>query len=477
VTIWEYRSTAPLSGARIAPVLNPITAFAALSLLFGTLIIMATPPLRGPDETAHFLRAYGIALGDIVPSTGDAQSRKGIFLAARLYEGFEFFESVRVKEKDAGWFGYGPVFQTYFSHQSAPIDSDPPPVFVPYGGSEGYSPVAYLPQVAAALAARALDLDFVATLYLMRFAGLAAMTAMIAYAIAISPQLAWAFVTIAMLPAALYGRSVVNADGSALAAAMLVAALWLRGFLSPHGHRPGQLSFWMVFSALTKPTNLAFVLLGLMIPTRRWPAVVLATLPAIGVALFWSVQSGADSGAWRMVEITGQEAAAFDPVVKFSHWLNYPLHFPAAVIGAIDEKAVGELWLQAIGILGLFDTPLQDWVYATVSVLLVSTLFARLPLKPAARGKVAMTAAIVTLAYVVSVYFVCYLSFTPLEANMVWGVQGRYFVPCLPVLAIAVASVVNRGPDERLRAALAISAGVLSGSASIDAIMRADWHI
>jgi uncharacterized membrane protein len=477
VAIWEYRSTVPLSGARSAPVLNPLMAFTALSLLFGILIIVATPPLRGPDETAHFLRAYGIALGDIVPSTSDAQSRKGIFLPSRLYEGFDFFESVRTKEKGRGWFGYGPVFRTYFSHRSAAIESDPPTVFVPYGGSEGYSPVAYLPQVMAALAARALDLDFVPTLYVMRFAGLAAMTAMIAYAIAISPQLAWTFVTIATLPAALYGRSVVSADGSALAAAMLVAALWLRGFLSPHGHRAGQFSFWMMFSALNKPTNLAFVLLGLMIPTRRWPAVVLATLPAIGAALFWTVHSGADSGAWRMVEITGQDAAAFDPVVKLSHLLNHPLHFPAAVIGAIRENDLGELWRQAIGVLGLFDTVLQDWVYPTVSVLLVSTFFARLPLTPAARGQVAITAAVAACAYAVSVYLVCYLSFTPLDANIVWGVQGRYFVPCVPVVAIAFASAVNRGPEEWLRAGLAISAGVLSGSASIDAIMRADWHV
>jgi len=350
------------------------------------------------------------------PPQSTHRSRKGIFLAFRLYEGFEFFEDVRVKEKAKGWFGYGSVFQNHLSHHSAPADSDQPGVFVPYGGSEGYSPVAYLPQVAAALAKRALDLEFVATLYLMRFAGLAAMTAMIAHAIAIAPQLGWTFVTIAMLPAALYGRSVVNADGSALAAAMLVAALWLRGFLSPHGHRPGQLSFWM--------TNLAFVLLGLVIPTRRWPDVGLATLPAIGVAPFWSLQSGADNGAWRMVEITGQDAAAFDPVVKFSHWLDYPLHFPAAVFGAIDEKeALGELWRQAIGVLGLFDTVLQDWVYPTISVLLVSALFVRLPLTPAARGQVAIAAALVALAYAISVYLVCYLSFTPLGANIVWGVQ------------------------------------------------------
>jgi uncharacterized membrane protein len=68
-----------------------------------------------------------------------------------------------------------------------------------------------------------------------------------------------------------------------------------------------------------------------------------------------------------------------------------------------------------------------------------------------------------------------YLVFTPLNANTVWGVQGRYFVPILSLVAIAVAAVVNRAPDERFSAALAISAAVLSGSASVEAILRTDW--
>jgi hypothetical protein len=70
---------------------NPVTAFITVSLVFGTLIILATPPLRGPDETAHFLRAYGVAQGDIVPSQRDAEGRKGILLPPRLYESFDFF--------------------------------------------------------------------------------------------------------------------------------------------------------------------------------------------------------------------------------------------------------------------------------------------------------------------------------------------------------------------------------------------------
>ena len=88
---------------------------------------------------------------------------------------------------------------------------------MPYAGSEGYSPAAYLPQAAAAVLARAAGLGFLQTFYLMRLAGFAAMTAVLAYAIALTPALKWAFVAIAMLPSALYGRAVINADAAAFA--------------------------------------------------------------------------------------------------------------------------------------------------------------------------------------------------------------------------------------------------------------------
>ena len=449
-----------------------------MSLLFGTLIILATPPLRGPDETAHFLRAYGVAQGDIVPSVRDAQGRKGVLIPQRLYEGFDFFESVRIQEKEAG-FAYGPVFRAYFNRRPARVDLERVPTFVAYAGSEGYSPVAYLPQVAAALMARALDLDFVATFYLMRFAGLAALTGLIAYAIAMLPNLAWAFLAISMLPAAIYGRSVINADGSALASAMVVTAFWLRGILLPQLHILGPQSFWMMLCALTKAPNLVFILLGLMplrgMPGRRWHLLALTILPAIAVAVIWTFSSGADTATWRMVEITGQNLDAFNPAVKLTYLLDHPLHFPAAVIIALHEKDLGEFWRQVIGVLGLFDTVLQRWVYPTVSVLFLCTFLTRLPLATAARYQVATVATITVLVYIVVVYFVCYLAFTPLDESTVWGVQGRYFVPILSLVAIMVATVVNRGPDERLSAALAISAAVLSGCACIEAILRTDW--
>ena len=86
-----------------------------------------------------------------------------------------------------------------------------------------------------------------------------------------------------------------------------------------------------------------------------------------------------------------------------------------------------------------------------------------------------MVAAVTALAYAVAIYLICYLVFTPPDADRVWGVQGRYFLPVLPLAAIMIATLVDRAPDERITAALAISAAVLAGGASLEAILRADW--
>jgi hypothetical protein len=44
----------------------PVRIFLLLSGLFGILIFL-TPPMRGPDEPAHFIRAYGISQGQVIP--------------------------------------------------------------------------------------------------------------------------------------------------------------------------------------------------------------------------------------------------------------------------------------------------------------------------------------------------------------------------------------------------------------------------
>lgn len=459
--------------------LNPVVLFAILSAVVGTLLIAVTPPLRGPDETAHFVRAYGLSQGIIIPDERDSAGRKGIFMPGNLYLGFRYFESVRVSEKEPG-FGYEQAFAKYSGGARAAVEGQSvAAAFVPYEGSEGYSPVAYLPQAAAALAARLAGLDFLPTLYLMRLAGLAAMTAVVAFAIALAGPLGWAFMAIALLPAAIYGRAVINADGAAVAFAMVAAALYLRAVRDINPLRRG---LWLCLCVLSKPPNLAFVALEILrrpLPElrRNWLAAALVVVPPVLLTVLWTLASSADVAAWRLVELHGERLEEFDPAWKLAFMLNNPSHLPMSFLGLLQSIDAGEFWRQVIGVLGLFDTVLAYWVYPVVSVLLLATFFVRLDADRPERYRLARAALASALLYVLAVLLIFYLIWTPVHDTAIRGVQGRYFVPILPLLAIATAALVNALPDRRLPALSAVAVGVLSGAASIAAVLRADWNL
>jgi hypothetical protein len=460
---------------------NPVAVFIVLSAVFGSAIIAAAPPLRGPDESQHFLRALGLAQGDVVPSMRDEAGRKGILLPLSFHRDFSLFDSWQSTHR-GDRFSYRRVFEAYRHDESEPAlpASQDERIFVPYAGAEGYSPAAYLPQAAAALLARAADLGFLPTFYLMRIAGFTAMSAVVAYAIALTPALKWAFVAIALLPSSLYGRAVINADAAAFAYSLLIVAMFLRAAAGASGPSPASRSGWMVLCVLSKPPNLAFVLLEWMRVApeqmrRTSLTSALAIVPAIAAAVVWTAVSSADVAAWRLVDITGRTPEELDPAWKLRFMLAHPLDFPSALLGTLQSKNLVELWRQMIGVLGLFDTVLRPWIYSVVGLLLAATFVS--PLRLATRARCGLVAVTAALAYCFAVALIFYLVWTPTRADEIWGLQGRYFVPVLALIAVAVAALLDRDPDPRVTATLAIAAAVISGAGSIDAILRADWDM
>jgi uncharacterized membrane protein len=457
---------------------HPACIFSVASTILGVALAGVAPPLRGPDETAHFLRAYGIGQGDLLASGSDGRGRKGLVVPIAFYRQFNVFESWQSANRGDS-FSYRRVFEQYQADQRASIEASVPSVFVPYGGSEGYSPAAYLPQAAAAAAARGAGLGFLETFYLMRLAGLFAMTAVMTYAIAITPALKWPFVAIAMLPSALYGRAVINADAAALAYSLVMVALFLRGIAGLPRAASSVRSLWLLLCVLSKPPNAVFVLLEWLshspaLLRRRFWHVAAVGLPALAAALLWTAVSSADVAAWRLVELTGANVEQFSPAWKLRFMAANPLAFPRALLGLFSKTDPVEFCRQLVGVLGLFDTVLRPWFYQLIGLLLVATWLT--PLGGGRRLACALAALLTTLAYSFVIVLIFYLVWTPINADQIWGVQGRYFVPVLPLLAAALAAALNRGLDRRFTAACAVTLGLLSGIGCVDAILRADWN-
>src|SRR5215216_7724136 len=315
------RNTLSLVWTRIG--LHPATAFIFLSIAFGSLVTIVTPPLRGPDEISHFLRTYSYARGELLPAA-EVDGRKGTFVEPELYEQLFFFRSAgewfaTATEKDVR---YGQVMAVYRDVAGrADDDSDQAAIFAPFAGTEGYTPIAYLPYIAAAAIGRLLGLDVPDLVLLMRLFGLAAFTGLVAYAIRVSPILKWAFVLIAMLPVSLYNRSVLSADGAALSSALVITALCVGGVRKFSAGPVWERSLWMTLCALSKQPQIVFLLLELMgsrfkeLP-RRWRNLLIVMLPCLVLSPLWVITVSADVAAWRLQGDRYHAPEEFDPVWK-----------------------------------------------------------------------------------------------------------------------------------------------------------------
>jgi uncharacterized membrane protein len=458
-------------------VARPATVFIVLSMLFGLIIMALNPPLRGPDEPAHLLRSYGYASGEILPNA-EVDGRKGLYVPAAWNDGVEFYiaKQLRFWKDKTGYAGH---FAEYRRQQAAtPANDNRPAAFRLYEGSEAYTPIAYLPYIAAGIIARLAGFDFLATIYLMRLFGLVAMTAVAAYAIALTPRLKWAFFLIAMIPAALYGRTAVSADGATVSYAMVVTALCLRaacGLPSSTRQRAG----WMLLCVLAKPPQIAFVLLEAMVRRWRevpghWKAAACVILPGIVLSPLWIVAVSGEMAAWRIVATTSLPAEQFDPVWKLGFMLQHPLQFPYAMLNTLVTEWFG-LWRQLIGVLGWLDMLLHPIAYPLISAALIAVALERLDLDRTTRLRLAFVGIVTVVAYTTAVYMILYMTWTPPHEPTVWGVQGRYSIPALPALAIAIAATVNWGFGDRTRAGIAIVGALASGIACVESLLRHLW--
>ena len=187
---------------------------------------------------------------------------------------------------------------------------------------------------------------------------------------------------------------------------------------------------------------------------QRWARVAAVILPSIVLSPLWVWAVSAEVAVWRLQEQEQHPPEHFDPVWKLFYMWDHPLHFPLAAWQAITVWG-DRLWQELIGIVGWQDVMLEPWVYDLLTIFLLLVPLQKLQLSKADRARVTLISGLVAVGYVTLVYLIFYLIYTPLDVDLVRGVQGRYFVIALPVATIFMAGLINRelrpGMSERLR--------------------------
>ncbi|HEY1738344.1 MAG TPA: DUF2142 domain-containing protein, partial [Acidimicrobiia bacterium] len=356
-----------------------VRRFVAIAMVFCTLLVILTPAFTGYDEPYHYVRAWQLSNAQVHSvQYRDANGQKdlGAYFPATLYVTMfdalldGFYASTRHQ-------CHGPSAACAFGDldEAAPHG---PNTLIGFPSAAVYPPVPYIPSAAAIRAARWLGLSTLATLWLARFAGLAAYVLLVSFALVRIPRWRGVLAVVALTPVCIFQAAMVSADGLTIALALLSIALALLSIALAMRlalPRPGlsatralvEVGLLGAALGLSKPPYIVFLLLFLPAAIRHRHALLGRLLPVVmlpGVALFawWShyaqsVWLPPASSSGRAGAIFGFGLAGADESKQLTFVEQHPLHFLDATATTIGHTWASLLHDAVAQVSGWVSTP------------------------------------------------------------------------------------------------------------------------
>ncbi len=463
--------------------------FLALALPLGLLLVQLVPLGQVADEPAHVLRADSLLHGEWIGRRVMQHSPDG---------GFHPSEGV-----DADRALLAVIVALPRPLDTVPMQINPAALArsttVPFGQVQfseigtiaSYFPVFYLPAAAVLSVAKTVHLSAREGFLAARFANLLVALSMGAASLILARRGAALLFAMLLSPTSMALMASVNQDGLLIAASALAASLTTRiGADAAPWRQPAYLGAAVLVGCLclAKPPYMpmtALLLLPLGSPQRRWlpgwPAVRLATLGAILLpVLFWTWANVhyAAAPVFRVPEeagplwtgprpaiFAGTNMAAQLQVLLVKPWrlVWLPMH------SFLDHPAILR---QMVDVLGWLNLLLPDWLVGLWATALILTLLEALasrrhPGQAVEAVSETMLLGIAVLTTVLLIYLSQYLSFTPVGWNWISGPQGRYLIPLLPILCLAI--VPSQGGVIAPRR-WTVMLGIVAGLASLSTV-------
>jgi uncharacterized membrane protein len=410
--------------------------FVVAGLVFGLGFVAVTPPFQAPDEPAHFLRAYSLSEGQVLPSTRRTATGEaaGAEIPESLYELIGAVDTDRVRFHSDRKVSEEQIVRAF----SIPLASGPRSWHDLY--TMMYAPVAYLPQALAIALGRLAGLPPLSLFYLARLANLACWIFAVWTAIRLAPFFKWPLCLLALNPMSIFLAASVSPDTAASGLSFLILGAGLRlahaDDAPVRGRDLARFAAAALLLSLAKQVYLVLSLILLLVPAGKfggtvrkaaWVGGILAA--QIGLCVLWS-----------LLAIRGHTPAVVggDAGTQFWFVVWHPWQF-AQIFLRTHVRQAGFIIDSFAGTLGWLDTHLPRsflFSYLAAAVLL-SVFFARPPQPLDLRRRVFFFALGIAPWCLVLGYQ--YLTWTPLYARIIEGTYGRYLIPISPFLLLAFA--------------------------------------
>jgi uncharacterized membrane protein len=431
--------------------------FAVVATAIGILFMAITPPFQVPDEWAHYLRSEAIAQGHIRPRMtwqGDCES---------FPIGVERF--IRATYRTSGKFTIDELRVAARIPREATRRST-------LCFSAWYTPLPYAPQVIVAAASHAFDVRPFITFYAGRFVNLVLAIMLIVVAMRIAPGHRNVIAAAALLPMAMYQLGSWSADGPTFAVAVVLTALLLRAAQRPEtmtAREAVTIAGVAMAVAMCKPVYFLIALLVLGIPRRRYRSVRQRIAVTAGVMLAVAVGVGASVATVRQAHFNARIGQPIDAREQARCVAASPVRFAAVAVR--DLRANGNAYLEEIvGRLGMTDLQVPKPVVWLELILLVAVGVTSI--RPASLME-RLLSVVIILCTILGVLLSQYLVWSVICGDAIEGVQGRYFLPILPLAVASMAAGIR--VRERLQIAAVAGTAIVANGAAVLVLMQRYW--
>jgi uncharacterized membrane protein len=438
-----------------------IRAILAAGALVYFAFAIVTPPFQTPDEHQHLYRAWQLAHFQL------HGERRGEQAGGMVPIGLLQASAPEIGSQDALVFPR-PIpkrpLMAMFA-RATPVSDTQPRVFADFLGAVIYSPVGYVPQIVAVWTATALGWPVEGMVRLGRILNAILALSLFSVALRIIPSGRLSLLLLALMPMTAASAASLGQDGLVLSSCAMVIALSVR---ARREHRWSTPSLWLLLLsgsilALTKFVYTPLLVLALFPLPREcnqlrwigWPVALALLNGLLSVLWFHSNAGSLVPHAPGLPNPGGQ--------------IDFVARHPAEFVAALARTALfgwGPILLSTFSFGWLTVGPVLSAAILAGAALVVAwwngEAEALLPDRPWRSW-----AAIIGLVIGGGIATAMYIGATPVGWNWVVGLQGRYFLPLLPLALLAAVRGrrLNRSSSARLSVLLIVGSNISALSA------------
>jgi uncharacterized membrane protein len=288
------------------------------------------------------------------------------------------------------------------------------------------------------------------------------------------------FFVVSMLPICLFQMSALSAD-SILIPSALGLALFLDRLLDDADLSIRGVMFTLLAAALVGLGKIAYMPVAVMAPfvalAVRWRmdrTTITLGAGALIIAGIWALWTLLVHNLVFTITVWQKTMGG---TINVQKQLALVIHNPHVFVKALVDTLVHPtkyIMQFAGGEIGWFDIKLPYTVVViNLLAVVLAVTFNRTPRLSVNAGVIAIYVA--ASASALAVFFLIYLQWNPVGAKFIDGVQGRYFIPLLPIVAVCLPTHSLRGDRQNLLDLALVCWGGFSAALTVIMVWHRYW--